>query len=193
MHILDTKGTFWAHLCPRTKTLPLVDMREDAGRPACFADGSTVRRGAPKGIRNLTCGFQQGTVRLTEYRIVAGQAACGSQPALPRLSPIQAASRRFLRARHANGTRPGSRADVEPRASQPAASHASRVDPGCQSPLLKVRLQCRSHVDVIRRSRGPSGGQVGATRSRHKTKETEHDASERACLCSTHKPSTTTR
>ena len=31
--------------------------------------------GAPKGILNLTCGFQAGPVGLAEYRIVAGHAA----------------------------------------------------------------------------------------------------------------------
>jgi integrase len=31
---------------------------------------------APKGIRNLTCGFQEGPVSLAERRIVAGQTAC---------------------------------------------------------------------------------------------------------------------
>ena len=56
--------------------LPFVNIGISAGRPACFADGSTVDRGAPKGIRNLTCEFQEGSTNPGAYRIVAGQTAC---------------------------------------------------------------------------------------------------------------------
>jgi len=32
--------------------------------------------GAPKGIRNLACGLQEGSANPAEYRIVAGQTTC---------------------------------------------------------------------------------------------------------------------
>jgi len=60
-------------MCPSERSLPFVRIGKDAGRPACFADGSTVDRGAPKGIRNLTCGSQGGSTRPYMCRIVAGQ------------------------------------------------------------------------------------------------------------------------
>ena len=55
---------------------PLVAMRESAGEPPCFHRGARVMCGAPKGIRNLTCGFQEESAGPTVCRIVAGQAAC---------------------------------------------------------------------------------------------------------------------
>ena len=50
-HVSHLEGTFWAHLCPPRHSRPLVAVGKNAGRPACFADGPTVDRGAPKGIR----------------------------------------------------------------------------------------------------------------------------------------------
>src|SRR5450759_4539625 len=75
-HVSGTKGTFWAHLWRTEHSLPLVASGEYAGRPACFADGPTDHPGAPKGIRNLTCGFQEGSACFAECRIVAGHEAC---------------------------------------------------------------------------------------------------------------------
>jgi len=72
-HVSHLKGTFWAHPCPLTRSPPFVALGKDAGRPACFADGSTDDRGAPKGIRNLTCGFRKGSTGPSKCRIVAGQ------------------------------------------------------------------------------------------------------------------------
>src|SRR5450759_5269626 len=60
---------------PAARQNPPADP-ENAGRPACFADGSTVNPGAPKGIRNLTWGFQPEPAHLAESRKVAGRAAC---------------------------------------------------------------------------------------------------------------------
>lgn len=74
-HVSGTKGTFWAHLCLAASTLPLVADGENAGRPACFADGPTDHPGAPKGVRNLTCGFQEGSACFAECCIVAGHEA----------------------------------------------------------------------------------------------------------------------
>ena len=91
-HVMGTKGTFWAHLCPSADTLPLVAIGENAGRPACLADGSTVDRGAPKGIRNLTCQFQTVHLGLDEHRIIA---AHGPFPAASGISASRAISPGF--------------------------------------------------------------------------------------------------
>jgi len=79
-HVSGLEGTFRAHPCPLGHPRPFVVRGEDAGRPACFADGSTVDRGAPKGIRNLTCGFQARSASLAQCRIVAGHAPCAVSP-----------------------------------------------------------------------------------------------------------------
>jgi hypothetical protein len=73
-------------MCHRRQPPPFIAKPIHAGRPACFADGSTDHPGAPKGIRNLTWGFRAGSAGLDECRSVAGQGRC--------LSPVCAARSR---------------------------------------------------------------------------------------------------
>jgi len=98
-----------AHVCHRGSSSPLVATHVHAGRPACFADGPTVDRGAPKGIRNLTCGIRKSANGLTEYHIVAGHAACAvpvsSVASQPNSSSFRPSSARKAREWHASATR----------------------------------------------------------------------------------------
>jgi len=116
-HVSGLEGTFRAHPCPLKHSRPFVAMREDAGRPACVADGSTVDRGAPKGIRNLTCGFQRGSGGPAGCRIVAGHSACatsvGSIAFQPDSGCFAASSVRKARGWHADasGARDSTRQD----------------------------------------------------------------------------------
>ena len=101
-HVSPLEGTSWAHPCPVRHSQPSVAMGKDAGRPACFADGSADDRGAPKGIRNLTSGFRRGSSRPAECRIVAGHETC-PEYSLPRR--VSARFSLFQGASSAQGTR----------------------------------------------------------------------------------------
>ena len=80
--------------------------------------GARVVCGAPKGIRNLTCGFQARSAGPGECRIAQVIRRARYQTGLRSLGQLQTVSARLLHTRHANGTRPRNRADVEPRAFQ---------------------------------------------------------------------------
>jgi hypothetical protein len=50
-HVSSPQGTRMAHMCHRQLILEFVAKPVYAGRPACFAGGSTDDRDAPKGMR----------------------------------------------------------------------------------------------------------------------------------------------
>ena len=143
------QGTRMAHMCHRWQTAPLVVLGENAGRPACFADGSTVDRGAPKGIRNLPCGCQRGSVGRIECRIVAGQRAyavpasfIASEPDSGCLSALPAHKAREWHAdasRHFRTVPPSawarlSRSKVSPKRGN---SNSREIDKGHEEPVAQ--------------------------------------------------------
>lgn len=72
----ETKGTRWADLGSRRLQEPLVANRESAARSHFRGRRTVAETGAPKGIRNRTCGSQPDSACPDGCGIVAGHSWC---------------------------------------------------------------------------------------------------------------------